>query len=729
MSVLSPTSAPEQFPDGTPPSTSTTPAPDSGTPRAFTAAQLVAALPGALRKLDPRQMWRNPVMFIVEIGAAYTTVLAIAEPFLGGPADSGGTTVPGSFTWGIAIWLWLTVVFANLAEAVAEGRGKAQAQSLRATRTSTTANRVTNYDQVDDASAERAALVAVSSADLALGDVVVAVAGDLIPGDGDIIWGIASVDESAITGESAPVIRESGGDRSAVTGGTRVLSDRVVIRITSKPGETFVDRMITLVEGASRQKTPNEIALNILLASLSIIFVVVALTLNPIAGYSNAAVSVPVLIALLVCLIPTTIGALLSAIGIAGMDRLVQRNVLAMSGRAVEAAGDVTTLLLDKTGTITYGNRRAAEFTALRGISLHQLIEAAAVSSLSDPTPEGKSIVDLAVAQGFTHAHLTSAGDIVPFTAQTRMSGLDLADGSQIRKGAGAAVIAWAEELRPLASSELDELNSTIERISNAGGTPLVVATKAADGSGQILGVIYLKDIVKEGLRDRFAELRLMGIRTVMITGDNPLTAKAIAAEAGVDDYLAEATPEDKLALIRKEQDGGNLVAMTGDGTNDAPALAQADVGVAMNTGTSAAKEAGNMVDLDSDPTKLIDIVRIGKQLLITRGALTTFSIANDVAKYFAIIPAMFAGVFPGLALLNIMQLSSPASAILSAIVFNAIIIVVLIPLALRGVSYRALSASKILSRNILVYGVGGIVAPFVGIKLIDLVVSLIPGF
>jgi K+-transporting ATPase ATPase B chain len=712
----------------TAPSTSTTPAPHNAPEKksAFTATQLLAALPGALRKLDPRQMWRNPVMFIVEIGAAYTTVLAIAEPFLGGAADSGGSAVPGSFTWGIAIWLWLTVVFANLAEAVAEGRGKAQAESLRATRTSTTANRVKNYDQVDDAAAERAAQVAVSSADLTLGDVVVAVAGDLIPGDGDIIWGIASVDESAITGESAPVIRESGGDRSAVTGGTRVLSDRVVIRITSKPGETFVDRMIRLVEGASRQKTPNEIALNILLASLSIIFVVVALTLNPIAGYSNAAVSVPVLIALLVCLIPTTIGALLSAIGIAGMDRLVQRNVLAMSGRAVEAAGDVTTLLLDKTGTITYGNRRAAEFIAMRGISLHQLIQAAAVSSLSDPTPEGKSIVDLAVAQGFKHANLSSAGDIVPFTAQTR---LDLADGSQIRKGAGSAVIAWVEQLLPLASSELDELNSTVERISNAGGTPLVVATTTADGSGQILGVVYLKDIVKEGLRERFAELRTMGIRTVMITGDNPLTAKAIAAEAGVDDYLAEATPEDKLALIRTEQDGGSLVAMTGDGTNDAPALAQADVGVAMNTGTSAAKEAGNMVDLDSDPTKLIDIVRIGKQLLITRGALTTFSIANDVAKYFAIIPAMFAGVFPGLALLNIMQLHSPASAILSAIIFNAIIIVVLIPLALRGVSYRALSASKILSRNILVYGVGGIVAPFIGIKLIDLVVSLIPGF
>jgi K+-transporting ATPase ATPase B chain len=719
MSVLTPTRVADPTPDHTPAPTKKS---------AFTAAQLLAALPGALRKLDPRQMWRNPVMFIVEVGAAYTTLLAIAEPFLGGAAESGGSAVPASFTWAIAIWLWLTVLFANLAESVAEGRGKAQAESLRKTRTSTTATRVTEYNESYDPSAVRANTTEVSSADLTLGDVVVVVAGDLIPGDGDIVWGIASVDESAITGESAPVIRESGGDRSAVTGGTRVLSDRIVVRITSKPGETFVDRMIRLVEGASRQKTPNEIALNILLASLSIVFVVVALTLNPIAAYSNAAVSVPVLIALLVCLIPTTIGALLSAIGIAGMDRLVQHNVLAMSGRAVEAAGDVTTLLLDKTGTITYGNRQAAEFTPMLGIEQGDLVRAAAVSSLSDPTPEGKSIVDLARTLGFSATeHIP--GETVPFTAQTRMSGLDLTDGSQIRKGAGSTVIAWVEESRRLASSELEELEGYIETVSNAGGTPLVVATKTSDGVGQILGVVYLKDIVKDGLRERFAELRAMGIRTVMITGDNPLTAKAIAAEAGVDDYLAEATPEDKLALIRKEQDGGNLVAMTGDGTNDAPALAQADVGVAMNTGTSAAKEAGNMVDLDSDPTKLIDIVRIGKQLLITRGALTTFSIANDVAKYFAIIPAMFAGVFPGLGLLNIMGLHSPASAILSAIIFNAIIIVVLIPLALRGVKYRALSASKILNRNILVYGLGGIVAPFIGIKLIDLVITLIPGF
>ena len=698
------------------------------TSSAFTPRQLVAALPGALRKLDPRQMWRNPVMFIVEIGAAYTTLIAIAEPFLGGPSKSGGALVPASFTWGIAIWLWLTVVFANLAEAVAEGRGKAQAESLRQTRTSTMANRVVSYDERNDAGADEATTSPVSSADLTLGDVVVIVAGELVPGDGDIIWGIASVDESAITGESAPVIRESGGDRSAVTGGTRILSDRVVVRITSKPGETFVDRMIKLVEGASRQKTPNEIALNILLASLTIVFVIVTLTLNPVAAYVGSEVSVPVLIALLVCLIPTTIGALLSAIGIAGMDRLVQRNVLAMSGRAVEAAGDVTTLLLDKTGTITYGNRQAAEFTALSGVERTDLITAAALSSLSDPTPEGKSIVDLAETTGFSTG-TTAAGEIVPFTAQTRMSGLDLSDGSQIRKGAGSAVIAWVEGSTRAASSALSELAEHVDRIASAGGTPLVVATKSATGEARILGVVYLKDIVKAGLSERFAELRLMGIRTVMITGDNPLTAKAIAAEAGVDDYLAEATPEDKLALIRREQEGGNLVAMTGDGTNDAPALAQADVGVAMNTGTSAAKEAGNMVDLDSDPTKLIDIVRIGKQLLITRGSLTTFSIANDVAKYFAIIPAMFAGVFPGLAVLNIMQLHSPASAILSAVIFNAIIIVILIPLALRGVSYRATSASRILSRNLLVYGVGGIVAPFIGIKLIDLLVTLIPGF
>lgn len=696
---------------------------------AVTWSQLVAALPGAVRKLDPRAQWRNPVMFIVWVGAALTTALAVAEPFLGGPQTSGGTEVPGSFTLGIAAWLWATVVFANLAEAVAEGRGKAQADSLRTTRTSTVARVVDRYDAGVDAAAVDEVVREASSADLALGDVVVVTAGELIPGDGDIIWGIASVDESAITGESAPVVRESGGDRSAVTGGTRVLSDRIVVRITSKPGETFVDRMIALVEGAARQKTPNEIALNILLSTLSIAFVIVALTLNPIASYAAAPVSVPVLVALLVCLIPTTIGALLSAIGIAGMDRLVQRNVLAMSGRAVEAAGDVTTLLLDKTGTITFGNRRAVDVVALRGVDRHELLRAAALASLADPTPEGASVVELAAAQGVAVTGEV-AGEVVPFTAQTRMSGIDLPDGVRIRKGAGSAVMAWLQEAgAPLPEAVSTEVTEQTERISQAGGTPLVVATRPADGAGAVLGVIHLKDVVKPGLRERFDELRSMGIRTIMITGDNPLTARAIAAEAGVDDVLAEATPEDKLALIRREQEGGHLVAMTGDGTNDAPALAQADVGVAMNTGTSAAKEAGNMVDLDSDPTKLIDIVRIGKQLLITRGALTTFSIANDIAKYFAIIPAMFAGVFPGLAALNVMQLHSPSSAVLSAIVFNALVIVALIPLALRGVRYRPMDASATLGRNLLVYGLGGVVAPFVGIKLIDLLVSLIPGF
>ncbi|MCV0335849.1 potassium-transporting ATPase subunit KdpB [Microbacterium maritypicum] len=692
-------------------------------PRSFGWSQLVQALPGALRKLNPAALVRNPVMLLVWVGAAFTTVLAIAEPFLGGPADSGGTAVPAPFTWGIAIWLWLTVLFANVAESVAEGRGKAQAASLRKTRTSTMARRVVGYDKAADAAAEHAATAQVSSAELQRDDIVIVTAGELIPGDGDIVAGIATVDESAITGESAPVIRESGGDRSAVTGGTRVLSDRIVVRITSKPGETFVDRMIALVEGASRQRTPNEIALNILLASLSIIFVVVVLALNPIASYAASPVSIPVLIALLVCLIPTTIGALLSAIGIAGMDRLVQRNVLAMSGRAVEAAGDVTTLLLDKTGTITYGNRRAHEVLALPGVDGEELLHVAALSSLADPTPEGASIVELAAANDI---RVTAPEDavVVPFTAQTRMSGLDLADGTQIRKGAGSAVRAWLG----LDGDDV-ELTTRTDAVAESGGTPLVVAVKTPGADGRVLGVVHLKDIVKDGLRERFEELRAMGIRTVMITGDNPLTAKAIAAEAGVDDFLAEATPEDKLELIRREQEGGRLVAMTGDGTNDAPALAQADVGVAMNTGTSAAKEAGNMVDLDSDPTKLIDIVRIGKQLLITRGALTTFSLANDIAKYFAIIPAMFMGVFPGLAALNIMQLHSPASAVTSAIIFNAIVIVFLIPLALRGVKYRPASASQILQRNLLIYGLGGVIAPFIGIKIIDLVVSLIPGF
>ncbi|UOR03006.1 potassium-transporting ATPase subunit KdpB [Leucobacter allii] len=714
-------------------STITEPRPKpAGTPTrtgGFTWNQVRAALPGAFRKLTPQEQWRNPVMFLVWVGAALTTVLAVTEPCIGGPADSGGTVVPGSFTGAIAVWLWLTVLFANLAESVAEGRGKAQAETLRKTRTSTMATLVSSYDPKADAAAERAATAQVSSSDLTLGDVVVVAAGELIPGDGDVVWGIASVDESAITGESAPVVRESGGDRSAVTGGTRVLSDRIVVRITSKPGETFVDRMISLVEGAARQKTPNEIALNILLASLSIVFVVVALTLNPIASYAAAPVSVTVLVALLVCLIPTTIGALLSAIGIAGMDRLVQRNVLAMSGRAVEAAGDVTTLLLDKTGTITYGNRRASAFVRLGGVREQELVRAAALSSLADPTPEGVSIVELAEQEHGAFDRSTT-GEIVPFAAQTRMSGLDLPDGTRIRKGAGSAVMAWLEEGgNRLPSSLVAELDEQVEHISQSGGTPLVVATRDATGAGHLLGVVHLKDVVKEGLPAKFAEMRAMGIRTVMITGDNPLTAAAIAQEAGVDDFLAEATPEDKLAYIRKEQEGGNLVAMTGDGTNDAPALAQADVGVAMNSGTSAAKEAGNMVDLDSDPSKLIDVVRIGKQLLITRGALTTFSIANDIAKYFAIIPAMFMGVFPQLAALNIMGLHSPASAVLSAIVFNAIVIVFLIPLALRGVKYRPGNASSILGRNLAVYGLGGLIAPFVGIWLIDLVVRLIPGF
>ncbi|MEV8263446.1 potassium-transporting ATPase subunit KdpB [Microbacterium sp. NPDC077057] len=729
----------------TPPEQQDAPAVPARPPRSFGGAQLVQALPGAVRKLNPATLVRNPVMLLVWVGAAFTTVLAIAEPFLGGPASSGGTPVPAAFTWGIALWLWLTVFFANVAESVAEGRGKAQAASLRSTRTQTMARRVVGPST--GSGTQEPETETVSSAELQRDDLVIVSAGELIPGDGDIVAGIATVDESAITGESAPVVRESGGDRSAVTGGTRVLSDRIVVRITSKPGETFVDRMIALVEGASRQRTPNEIALNILLASLSIVFVVVVLALNPIASYAASPVSIPVLIALLVCLIPTTIGALLSAIGIAGMDRLVQRNVLAMSGRAVEAAGDVTTLLLDKTGTITHGNRRAHAVLPLTGVDAEELLRTAALSSLADPTPEGASIVELAAARGI-RVEAPADAVVVPFTAQTRMSGLDLADGTQIRKGAASAVAAW------LGQTPGPELATLTDDVASGGGTPLVVAVQGpstgpgpstgsgtqpdsgpSTGSGtqavdaRILGVVHLKDIVKDGLRERFDELRSMGIRTVMITGDNPLTAKAIAAEAGVDDYLAEATPEDKLDLIRREQEGGRLVAMTGDGTNDAPALAQADVGVAMNTGTSAAKEAGNMVDLDSDPTKLIDIVRIGKQLLITRGALTTFSLANDIAKYFAIIPAMFMGVFPGLAALNIMQLHSPASAVTSAIIFNAIVIVFLIPLALRGVKYRPASASQILQRNLLVYGLGGVIAPFLGIKLIDLLVSLLPGF
>ncbi|HUZ57077.1 MAG TPA: potassium-transporting ATPase subunit KdpB [Streptosporangiaceae bacterium] len=668
------------------------------------------SLPDAVRKLDPRVQLRNPVMFVVEVGAALTTYTAITSPSI--------------FNWTIVAWLWLTVFFANLAEAVAEGRGKAQAETLRKTKRETMARRLIGWEpgqtqmRIED----------VPGTQLTLGDHVVVEAGEIIPGDGDVVEGVASVDESAITGESAPVIRESGGDRSAVTGGTKVLSDRIVVTITSKPGETFIDRMIALVEGAKRQKTPNEIALNILLASLTIIFMLAVAALQPMAYYSKAPQTLVILVALLVALIPTTIGALLSAIGIAGMDRLVQRNVLAMSGRAVEAAGDVNTLLLDKTGTITIGNRQATEFLPVTGVHAAVLADAAQLSSMADYTPEGRSISVLAKEQyGLRErpeGELRGA-EFVEFSAQTRMSGVDLADGHQVRKGASSAVREW---IRACGGTPASELGAMVDGISAAGGTPLVVAEQA-DGTARALGVIHLKDVVKEGIAERFAEMRKMGIRTVMITGDNPLTAKAIADESGVDDFLAEATPEDKMALIRKEQEGGRLVAMTGDGTNDAPALAQADVGVAMNTGTSAAKEAGNMVDLDSNPTKLIEIVEIGKQLLITRGALTTFSIANDVAKYFAIIPAMFASVFPGLEKLNIMHLHSPESAITSAIIFNALIIVALIPLALRGVRYRPSSAAAMLRRNLWIYGVGGLIIPFIGIKLIDLIIYHIPGF
>ncbi|GHF14153.1 potassium-transporting ATPase ATP-binding subunit [Amycolatopsis deserti] len=659
----------------------------------FNGRQLLTSLPDALRKLDPRHQVRNPVMFVGWAGSVLTTVFAITDPSV--------------FTILIAVWLWFTVVFANLAEAVAEGRGKAQAESLRRTKKETVARRITPDGEEH-----------VPGAELRVGDLVVVEAGETIPGDGDVVEGIATVDESAITGESAPVIRESGGDRSAVTGGTTVLSDRIVVRITTKPGESFVDRMISLVEGASRQKTPNEVALTILLSTLTIIFLLAVVALQPMAAYSGSEQSVIVLTALLVCLIPTTIGALLSAIGIAGMDRLVQRNVLATSGRAVEAAGDVSTLLLDKTGTITFGNRRATELIPVGGTAPEQLAEAARLSSLADGTPEGRSVVELTEGTA-----VPGGGEFVPFTAQTRMSGVDL-PGRQVRKGAAAAVRDWVREH---GGHFPDETERVVDEISEQGGTPLVVA-ELTGGRAVVRGVIRLSDVVKPGMRERFAELRRMGIKTVMITGDNARTAKAIATDAGVDDYLAEAKPEDKMALIQKEQEGGRLVAMTGDGTNDAPALAASDVGVAMNTGTSAAKEAGNMVDLDSDPTKLIEIVEIGKQLLITRGALTTFSIANDLAKYFAILPAMFVAIFPQLAALNILHLATPRSAILSAVIFNALIIVALIPLALRGVRYQPSSASALLRRNLLIYGVGGIVTPFLGIWLVDLVVRFIPG-
>lgn len=648
----------------------------------------------ALRKLDPRTLMHNPVMLVVEVGSVISTFYWLQALLARRPAF---------FLGSIAVWLWFTVLFANFAEAMAEGRGKAQAATLRTMQTDTMARL-----RRDDGSIEQ-----VRSSALRKGDVVVVSAGETIPGDGDVIEGIASVDESAITGESAPVIRESGGDRSAVTGGTQVLSDEIVVRITSDPGETFLDKMIALVEGAERKKTPNEIALGVLLAGLTIIFLLVTVALEPFAVYAGSPVKVPVLIALLVCLIPTTIGGLLSAIGIAGMDRLVRHNVLAMSGRAVEAAGDVDTLLLDKTGTITFGNRQAAEFLPVAGVAEEVLADAAQLASLSDETPEGRSIVVLAKRYGFRERDLEGEGAVfVPFSAHTRMSGVDVG-GSAIRKGATDAVLDWVAAAGGTAP---DGLQALVQRVSSQGGTPLVVARDA-----RVLGVVHLKDVVKGGIRERFEQLRAMGIRTVMITGDNPVTASVIAQEAGVDDFLAQATPETKLQLIREEQRGGRLVAMIGDGTNDAPALAQADVGVAMNSGTTAAKEAGNMVDLDSNPTKLIEIVEIGKQLLMTRGALTTFSIANDVAKYFAIIPALFMSAYPQLAPLNIMGLRSSQSAIMSAIIFNALIIVVLIPLALRGVKYRAVGAASLLRRNLLIYGLGGLVAPFVGLKLIDL--------
>jgi K+-transporting ATPase ATPase B chain len=674
-------------------------------------AILRPALVSSLTKLDPRVQLRNPVMFVVEVGAAITTGGWLMQAF--GAEPLGGGDESAMFTFTVALWLWLTVVFANLAEALAEGRGKAQAATLRAMRSETTAT-------LRDGSQ-------IPASELTKGHVVVVEAGEAIPGDGTVIEGIASVDESAITGESAPVIREAGGDRSAVTGGTRVLSDRIVVEITQEPGQSFIERMIALVEGAARRKTPNEVALGILLSGLTLIFLVVVVTLRPFAEFAGTDASIATLIALLVALIPTTIGALLSAIGIAGMDRLVRRNVLALSGRAVEASGDVDVLLLDKTGTITLGNRAATQFIPMPGVDEGDLAEAAQMSSLADETPEGRSIVVLAKTYGIReHSFAGHEPAFVPFTAQTRMSGVDL-DGTRLRKGAGDAILAWVDDEGGHAPPEL---TATLERVAREGGTPLAVARDS-----RVLGVVYLKDVVKDGMAERFDRLRAMGIRTVMVTGDNKLTAAKIAEEAGVDDFLAEATPEDKLALIRTEQAAGRLVAMTGDGTNDAPALAQADVGVAMNTGTQAAREAGNMVDLDSNPTKLIEIVEVGKQLLITRGALTTFSIANDVAKYFAILPAIFAATYATagsdsgpLATLNVMNLGTPESAIISAIIFNALLIPMLVPLALRGVRYRPVGATALLRRNLLIYGLGGLIAPFVGIKLVDLVVHNLLG-
>nr|WP_244263971.1 HAD-IC family P-type ATPase [Corynebacterium ciconiae] len=694
----------------------------------------MAALPLALKKLDPRQMVKTPVMFLVELGSVFTLVLAIANPSV--------------FTWSVTIWLFFTVLFANLSEAIAEGRGKAQAEALRATKVSSIAQRVSN---VDEALAGATPITEEVPGDsLHPGDVVCVYVEQVIPGDGDVIYGAALVDESAVTGESAPVIRESGGDRCAVTGGTRVLSDEILVSITSEPGETFIDRMIALVEGAERKKTPNELALGIVLNVLTLIFLAVVLALAPMASFTGAEQDPVVLVALLVCLIPTTIGALLSAIGIAGMDRLVQRNVLAMSGRAVEAAGDVSTLLLDKTGTITKGDRQAARFLPVPGVEKKDLATACQLSSLADETPEGRSIVKLSEEQvGQIDDAVFRHGEFIPFTAQTRMSGMKNSDGSRVLKGAASEMVNLVQRCAGEVPEQTEEL---VNEVSNAGGTALVVIEtgpietgtpktgttenagvvdllgewEGMPSSAKVLGVIDLKDIVKDGMVERFRTLRSMGIRTVMITGDNELTARAIAKEAGVDDYLAEATPDEKLALIRREQEGGRMVAMTGDGTNDAPALAQADVGVAMNTGTMAAKEAGNMVDLDSNPTKLIEIVEIGKQLLITRGALTTFSIANDVAKYFAIIPAMFVLAIPGMDALNIMHLHSPTTAILSAVIFNALIIIALIPLALKGVRYTPSSASALLSRNLLIFGLGGVIAPFIGIKIIDIILTLL---
>ncbi|WP_328787411.1 potassium-transporting ATPase subunit KdpB [Streptomyces sp. NBC_00273] len=675
---------------------------------------LAASAREAVGKLHPRELVKKPVLFVVAVGSVLTTLSALIHPSV--------------FTWVISVWLWLTVLFANLAEAVAEGRGRAQAESLRKARTDTVAVRLNHWTY--GANLNHAETEVVTPAELQPFDFVLVEAGEPVPADGDVVDGAAMVDESAVTGESAPVLRESGGDRSGVTGGTTVLSDSIVVRVTSRPGNSFIDRMIALVEGATRQKTPNEIALNILLAALTVIFVLVVVAIQPMAAHAHAAQSTTVLVALLVTLIPTTIGALLSAIGIAGMDRLVQRNVIAMSGRAVEAAGDVNTLLLDKTGTITRGNREAAAFIPLPGVDHIKLADAAQLSSLADETPEGRSVVALAQQYGLRPAAPEDLSNprFTEFSARTRMSGVNLSwdngAGCAIRKGAVTQVCDWVAARGGTAPPQAVQWSATV---SQSGGTPLLVAVHDWDGP-RVLGIIHLKDVVKEGIRERFEELRQMGIRTVMVTGDNELTARAIAVEAGVDEYLAEATPEDKMALIKREQAGGKLVAMTGDGTNDAPALAQADVGVAMNTGTSAAKEAGNMVDLDSNPTKLIEIVEIGKQLLITRGALTTFSITNDVAKYFAIIPAMFTAAYPGLEALNIMGLSSPTSAITSAIIFNALIIVALIPLALRGVRYKPASAHDLLRRNLGVYGLGGLILPFVGIKLIDLVVSTVPG-